>query len=265
MNQNKQNEVMEYRIAMKKLGTILNYLILPIMIVILWETVTRFKVFPAVILPPIGMVVRSFIDQFKSGQLLADLAISIQRVLEGYSISVVLGVTLGVFMGISEKMNKFFILSLNAIRQIPIIAWMPLIILWAGIDEASKVVIIVIGSIFPILVNTINGIKLTPKEYLEVGQMFKLSKWDLLQKIYFPSAIPFIFTGLKLGLGTSWMVVVAAEIIAASSGIGYRINDARSLMRPEVVIVGMIMIAIIGVFMDQILSKILKKITPWRG
>ena len=215
---------------MKKFTNFMNYAILPLLILILWETVTRLKLFPAVILPPLATVLKSFLAQLQSGQLLADIAISMQRVLVGYLIAIGLGVTLGVFMGISERAHKFFFLTLTAIRQIPIIAWIPLIILWAGIDEASKIVIIVLGSIFPILLNTINGIKMTPQEYIEVGRMFKLSHWDLLKKVYFPSALPSIFVGLRLGLGISWMVVVAAEIIAASSGIGYRINDARSLM-----------------------------------
>lgn len=215
-------------------------------------------------LPPIKLVVKSFVEQLQSGQLLDDISISLQRVVEGYAISSLLGVSLGVLMGLSEKINRFFILSINSVRQIPIIAWVPLIILWVGIDEASKIVIIVMGSIFPILLNTINGIRQTPKEYIEVGYLFKMSKWDLLRKVYFPSAIPSIFVGLRLGLGISWMVVVAAEIIAASSGIGFRINDARSLMQPEVVLVGMMVIAVVGVLMDQILTRVLKRITPWQ-
>lgn len=249
---------------MKKFKILINYITLPLIIIVLWETVTRLGVFPEVLLPPLGNVIRSFLEQLRSGQLAADISISIQRVLQGYLVAVLLGITLGVLMGISERTNKFFILTFTSIRQIPMIAWMPLIILWAGIDEASKIVVIVIGSFSPVLLNTINGIKLTPKVYIEVGRMFKLSKWALLKKVYFPSAMPSIFVGLKLGLGISWMVVVAAEIIAASSGIGYRINDARSLMQPEVVIVGMIVIAFIGVLMDQILTRLLKKLTPWQ-
>lgn len=249
---------------MKKVGSIINYILLPVFIIALWETVTRLHLFPAVILPPIEMVAKSFIEQLKSGQLIGDISISIQRVLIGYLIAVVLAVALGISMGISPKVNKFFSLTFASIRQIPMIAWMPLIILWAGIDEASKIIIIVIGAFFPILLNTINGIMQTPKGLIEVGRMFMLSNWALLRKVYFPAALPSIFVGLRLGLGISWMVVVAAEIVAASSGIGYRINDARSLMRPEVVIVGMIVIAVVGVAMDQVLSRVLKKITPWQ-
>ncbi|MHC1681940.1 MAG: ABC transporter permease [Clostridiaceae bacterium] len=252
-----------YNNLLLRIGKFFNYSILPIGILVLWWIVTKKQLFPSAILPSIGNVVDSLINQLKSGQLVKDIGISLLRVVKGYSIAAFLGISIGVLMGVSEKVNKFFIISFSSVRQIPMMAWIPLIILWAGIGEVSKVVVIVLGAFFPILLNTINGIKMTPKGYVEVGRMFKLSKWDLFRKVYFPSAIPSIFVGLKLGLGISWMTLVAAELIAASSGIGYRINDARSLMQPEVVIVGMIAIGVIGVIMDQILSRILKGLTPW--
>ena len=143
------------------------------------------------------------------------------------------------------------------------LAWIPLIVLWFGIGETSKIIVIVLAAFFPILINTISGIKSTDPKLIEVGKMYNLSKLKLFIKIYLPSAIPSIFVGLKLGLGVSWMAVVGAEIIAATSGIGYRINDARSLMQPEVVFVGMIVIAIIGLLMEQILNRISKILTPW--
>jgi sulfonate transport system permease protein len=168
-------------------------------------------------------------------------------------------------MGINEKINNIFFLTFSAIRQIPMLAWIPLIVLWFGIGETSKIIVIVLAAFFPVLLNTMNGIKRADKRLIEVGNMYNLSKWKLFTKIYFPSALPSIFVGLKLGLGISWMAVVGAEIIASSSGIGYRMNDARSLMQPEVVFVGMIVIALIGIIMDQILTRISKKITPWES
>ena len=143
------------------------------------------------------------------------------------------------------------------------LAWIPLIVLWFGIGESSKIIVIVLAAFFPILINTISGITSTDPKLIEVGKMYNLSNFKLFTKIYLPSAIPSIFVGLKLGLGVSWMAVVGAEIIAATSGIGYRINDARSLMQPEVVFVGMIVIAIIGLLMEQILNRISKILTPW--
>lgn len=174
----------------------------------------------------------------------------------------ILGVGFGIIMGVSIKVNRFLFFIFNSIRQIPMMAWIPLVILWFGIGETSKVVIITMGAFFPVLINTISGINQVQEGYIEVGKMFKLSKYDMFRQIYFPSALPSIFVGLKLALSTSWMIVVAAEMIAASSGIGYRINDARSLMQSDVVIVGMIVIGTVGIIMDKILFLISKKIIP---
>lgn len=241
----------------------INVLCLPILIIAIWGVVTRLQVFSQAILPSIPVVIDSLKEQLSSGQLLKDISISLVRVLQGYFIAIIFGISLGVIMAVNDKINKFFILTFSAIRQIPMLAWIPLIVLWFGIGEVSKVIIIVLAAYFPILLNTINGVRRTDKKLIEVGHMYNLSRWKLFTKIYFPSALPSIFVGLKLGLGISWMAVVGAEIIASSSGIGYRMNDARSLMQPEVVFVSMIAIAIIGATMDLVLTLISKKITPW--
>ncbi|NOW04873.1 ABC transporter permease [Clostridium beijerinckii] len=242
-----------------------NIVILPVLMLILWIIATYLELFSPAILPSISTVFDSLKSQLSSGQLIKDISVSLIRVLEGYLIAAALGITLGVLMGISERINKLFFLTFTSMRQIPMLAWIPLIVLWFGIRESSKIIVIVIAAYFPILLNTMNGIKRTDKKLIEVGNMYSLSKWKLFTKIYFPSALPSIFVGLKLGLGISWMAVVGAEIIASSSGIGYRMNDARSLMQPEVVFVGMIVIALIGIVMDQILTRISKKITPWEN
>lgn len=249
----------------KKILNYLTFIFLPILIFVLWNISTNLKLFSPAILPSVSTVIDSLKNQLSSGQLIKDIQVSLIRVLQGYLIASILGVTIGVLMGVSEKINNLFFLTFSAIRQIPMLAWIPLIVLWFGIGESSKIIVIVIAAFFPVLLNTINGIKRTDKRLIEVGNMYNLSKWKLFTKIYFPSALPSIFVGLKLGLGVSWMAVVGAEIIASSSGIGYRMNDARSLMQPEVVFVGMIVIALIGIIMDQILTRISKKITPWEN
>lgn len=255
---------------MKRKKSILSYLwsylfqiALPFIVLLMWAYVTKKEVFPIAILPKISDVVGAFKEQIISKQLFIDLKISLTRVLQGYSIAVILGIFFGVLMGISNKAENFLKLGFTVIRQIPMIAWIPLIILWFGIDELSKVIVIVLASFFPILLNTINGIKKTDKKLIEVGRMYNLTPLEIFRKIYLPSAIPSIFVGLKLGLGISWMAVVGAEIIAASSGIGYRINEARSLMQPELVFVGIITIGIIGLIMDTGLSYLSKKLLKW--
>jgi sulfonate transport system permease protein len=125
------------------------------------------------------------------------------------------------------------------------------------------VAVIFLAAYFPILMNTLNGLRRPDPRLLEVGRMYKLSKWDMFRKIYLPSALPGVFVGLKLALGISWMAVVGAEMIAASSGIGFRINDARSLLQFPVVFCGMVAIAVVGVVMDKVITAISKAAAPW--
>ena len=215
------------------------------------------------ILPRISGVKDGFVELVKSGTLQKDISISIIRVIRGYFFSILTGVLLGTLMGMSSSVYKIFHGSLTTIRQIPNIAWIPLIILWFGIKELSKTVIIVMAAFFPIMTNTLNGILSTPQGYIELAQLYKLSRWKTFTKVYLPHALPHMLVGLKLGLGSSWMAVVAAELIASSSGIGYRLSDARSLMRSDIVIVCMIVIGIVGIIMDKLISLIFKYLTPW--
>jgi sulfonate transport system permease protein len=238
-------------------------LILPLIILLAWHLSVQSGMFPPAILPPIGDVAMAFLNMMESGLLVGDILVSLTRVLRGYLLAIFAGVTLGTLMGTSKHINDFFTLTLNSIRQRPILAWIPLIILWLGIGEESKVAVIFLAAFFPILINTISGMLSTPKGLVEVAALYKLSGWMTFRKVYFPSALPQIFVGLKLGLGISWVAVVAAELIAASSGIGFRISDARSMMEPDVMIVGMISIGVLGVSMDKALTLILDRITPW--
>lgn len=248
---------------MKKIKTLLLGLLIPVLVLILWWYVTTFGNTPESILPKIGTVGTTISEMLKEGSLQKDLATSLKRVLEGYLISAVLGIILGTAMGMSDTVKKIFYPTATTIRQIPIMAWIPLLILWCGIGETSKVVIIVIASFFPIMVNTLSGIGSTPLEYIEVARLYKLSRLKTFMRVYLPHALPNIQTGLKLGLGVSWMAVVAAELIASTSGIGYKMSYARTLMRSDIVIICMIVIGIIGILMDKILTVVFNLLTPW--
>ncbi len=240
-------------------------LLIPILIVIAWFYTTNFTDTPSSILPSIGKVGKAFQGMVTAGQLQQDLSVSFARVLKGYLYSVLLGGLLGILMGMSVTVKQIFNLIVTSIRQIPMIAWIPLIILWCGIGERSKVVIIVIAAFFPIMINTLNGVEHTPKGYLEVAKLYKLSRWKTFVKVYFPHALPSVFVGLKLSLGVSWMAVVASELIAATSGIGYRMSDARSLMRSDIVIVCMLVIGLVGILMDKCLTLLFRALTPWES
>lgn len=248
---------------MKRTKDILLGLIIPVLIVILWWYVTNFTDTPSTILPEISAVGERFRLMIESGQLQSDLKVSLIRVLEGYAVSAVLGVLLGTLIGMSETAKRILQPTLTTIRQIPIMAWIPLLILWCGIGEGSKIVVIVIASFFPIMVNTQAGISGTPLEYVEVARLYKLNRFKTFFRVYLPHALPHIQTGLKLGLGVSWMAVVAAELIASTSGIGYSMSYARTLMQSDVVIICMLVIGIIGILMDKIVSVIFSALTPW--
>ena len=240
-------------------------LIIPIIVILAWFAATTYGSVPSSILPGLPRVRETFVNMLQSGRLASDLSVSLLRVVKGYLLSSVIGVTLGSIMGMSYGMKSLFQPTITVIRQIPMISWIPLIILWAGIGEESKVIIIVIAAVFPILVNTLSGISSTPEGYVEVARLYKLSKWKTFVKVYLPHALPQILVGLKLGLGVSWMAVVASELIASTSGIGYRMSDARSLMQSDVVIVCMIVIGVLGIVMDKGLSVLFTCFTPWQN
>ena len=239
-------------------------LLIPAAVVVLWIWAKATRDIPDGILPTIPAVGRAFVEMASSGQLWEDLSVSLLRVVKGFLVSAVLGIVFGSLIGMFRTAREMLKPMFTVIRQIPMIAWIPLVILWFGIDELSKVVIIVLAAFFQVLVNTESGIEQTPEDYLEVARLYKLSPWKTFTKVYLPHALPQILVGLKLALSVSWMAVVAAELIAATSGIGYRMSNARSLMRSDIVIVCMIVVGLIGILMDKGIGLLFESFTPWK-
>ncbi|MNC52021.1 putative aliphatic sulfonates transport permease protein SsuC [compost metagenome] len=161
-------------------------------------------------------------------------------------------------------MERLTDVIIQVLKPIPPIAWIPLAILWFGIGEASKLYIISIGAFFPIFVNVVDGIRQIEGKYIEVAQIYKLPWTRLVRQIILPGALPSIMTGLRIGLGVAWVCVVAAELIAAESGVGYLIMDARNLAQTDTMIVGMLTIGIIGKLMDSVLKKVESLFAGWR-
>lgn len=239
-------------------------LLLPAAILLAWWWTTSFTEVSHAILPAISEVVQTFREFLADGTLRADLGCSLSRVLKGYAIAAVLGIGLGSAMGMWKTAYALVHPLVTAVRQIPVIAWIPLIILWCGIGELSKVVVIAIAAFFPIALNTLGGFQSLPSGYLEVARLYRLSAGETFRKVYLPHALPQILVGLKLGLGSSWMAVVAAELIAASSGIGYRLSYARGLLRSDAVILCMLVIGLVGIIMDRLLTAVFRRLLPWQ-
>lgn len=216
-----------------------------------------------VILPSFQTVVGTFVSGIADGSLLKALFISIRRVLLGYLFSSSLGIALGILIGLSTHAQRITGLIIQILRPIPPIAWIPLVILWMGIGENSKVFLIFLGGFFTVLINVIDGIRYTDKKLTEVAAVLETPKIKYITRLVIPAALPSIFTGLKVALGSCWTCVVAAELVASTSGIGYMISNARNFGRMDVVIVGMLAIGIVGKIMDTILNAIGNKILAW--
>jgi len=235
----------------------------PVLIIVVWQVGSNLGKVNQTILPSPQKILLSFISLVQKGKLQSELWASIVRVLKGFAIGALLGIIIGILMGLFSSVYTVLNSLVSILRPIPMIAWVPLLILWTGIGETSKVAVIAIGAFWPTLLNTIHGIQTTDKKLLEVGLLLEKNKYVTLTKIIIPSALPSIFTGLKLGISTSWSCVVAAEMIAAAKGIGYMISYAREMGQPYNMFAGIITIGIIGLLIDVLLRKLQKRVLKW--
>jgi sulfonate transport system permease protein len=247
----------------KQAGNIGLQSLVPCLLIAVWELCSDLGVAKSTLLPSPSIIFGTFIDILLSGELLQHLSISIWRVLQGYVIGALSGILTGVLCGLFKKVETALSLVLGFLRPIPVIAWVPVFILWMGIDEASKITVIAIGSFWPVLVNVIDGIRHVDKKYLEVARILEKNKWQILTRVILPSALPHIFTGLRVGIGIAWMCVVGAELIAASSGIGYLIMYARELLQSDVMYVGVFSIGLTGFLIDKLLRMAERKLLKW--
>ena len=246
-----------------KLCYLLESIILVAFIIFVWSIVTSIGVVNTILLPTPYMIGSAFIKKISDGSLLLEIGISVERVLKGYLCAVIAGICMGVLIGLSEHMYRMTKIIIQILKPIPPIAWIPLVILWMGIGESSKVFLIFLGGFFVILINVIDGIRYIDPKLIEVATAVETPKIKYIFQLVIPAAMPNIFTGLRVALGTSWSCVVAAELVAASSGIGYMISNARNFGQMDVVIIGMISIGVVGKIMDEILKLIEKRVLSW--
>lgn len=247
----------------KQLKNILMALPVPIIIFIAWEILSKNRVINPSILPPPSILFATLFDMLQSGDLLKHAFVSVLRVLEGFAIGAVLAIVLGVVLGFSKKLEQLLSLVIGFLRPIPVLAWIPLLILWLGIDEASKVTLIVIGTFWTVFVNVAQGIKFVDKQLLEVAYVLEKDRWILLSKVILPAALPSIFSGLRAGMDMAWRSVVGAELIAASAGLGFLISYARDVSQTDVIFVGIFAIGVIGIIIEWIFKQVEKRLLRW--
>ena len=243
---------------------LLNTIAVPVLLIILWQALAGSGLLLEVILPSPVKVIKAFFEMIKDGSLGVDLAVSGKRVLIGYLWGAGIALILGVFSGLNKIAERVFSPIINVIRQIPLYAWMPIIILWFGIGEVSKEIIIARGVLIPIYLNTLQGIKGVQAEYFELAEVLELKRSVFLRKIVLPSAVSSIFTGLRLGAGNAWMTVVAAEMLGGLTGLGYALMKSREFLWSDKLIALMVVIGVIGVVIDVILRKIEENTLKWK-
>ncbi|MFV0503989.1 MAG: ABC transporter permease [Lachnospirales bacterium] len=232
----------------------------------IWELATDvFHIMPDYSLPSPVKVFRSFIDKFTNrnpdnGTLTQHILTSLKVALSGYFLGAFVGVPLGICMAWYKKIDLFVTPLFDLIRPVPTIAWIPLMILWFGIGLGAKSAIIFVSAFVPCVINSYAGIKQTSPVHLWVARTFGASKREMLFTVAIPTALPLIFTGLRISLGTAWTSLCAAEMLAANRGLGYMIQLNRQLGRPDLIIVGMLTIGSIGALLAYLLGLVEKKL-----
>jgi len=233
-------------------------------LLVLWELLTRTGRIPALFLPsPLG-VINAGVEMARSGELATHVATSLRRIALGFGLGALGGVSVGLvtgFWSVAEAVGNPLI---AATFPIPKIALLPLLILWLGIGEASKVAVIMLGVFFPLAINTHTGVRTADPLLIRAAASFGAGRVSLIRKVLLPSALPMIFAGLKLGAGTALLLLVAAEMIAANAGIGFLILHAQNLMETTKLMVGIVLLSLLGVASHWLLVRLERAALPWK-
>ncbi|MCQ2977298.1 MAG: ABC transporter permease [archaeon] len=235
--------------------------ILPILLIVVWYIITSgLNLVPYYILPSPVDVFGAGANLVMNGKLLDNTINTLIKVFLGIILASVVAIPLGILLGWYESLDKLSSLIISILRPIPPIAWIPFSILWFGIGLSSAVFVIFVGCVFSVLVYTIDGVKRTDKVLIEAASTLGANNWDILTKVVLPSSLPYIVSGLKVGVSIALMCTVSAEMIVSSKGLGYMILTASTLFDPGTMVVGMIIIGIIGILFDLGFRKAQDKI-----
>ncbi len=234
-----------------------------LIVLVLWQLGSHFKFINSFIMPAPSEIIKSFFSMLLKGPLLIDIYSSIKRVFVGFGCAFPVAVLLGMVLGWNKQLAQYFLPTIEFIRPIPPIAWIPLAILWFGVSDVSSYFITALASFFPIFINSFVGAESVEKVHINAALSLGASKKLIITDIIFPSALPSILAGMRIGLGVAWMSVIAAELIAAQSGLGYMIQLHRMLLNTPKVIAGMVAIGIIGFLMNLFILYLESKLTPW--
>lgn len=238
-------------------------LILPIALLALWEIACRAGLFPPNQLPAPTAVIREMAGLAATGELLDHIGITLYRVFAGFLLGVAAATALGSLTGYSRICRELLDPLMQALRNVPSLAWVPLFILWLGIFELSKVTLIAVGVFFPVYLSLMSGIQGVDRKLVEVGRVYRLSGFKLVRRVLLPATLPSYLVGLRSGLGLGWMFVIAAELMGASTGLGFLLLDGQMTGRPQVIIGSLVLFAIFGKLTDIVLVAVGNRFVGW--
>ncbi|MFZ1920516.1 MAG: ABC transporter permease [Xanthobacteraceae bacterium] len=237
--------------------------LLPVTLGLAWEIAVREGFASGRLAPPPSVIFATFVDLAKSGDLQRNTLVTLGRVAAGFGVGAGAATIVGAAAGYSPLIRRLLDPSLQALRAIPSIAWVPLFILWLGIFEASKITLIAVGVFFPVYLGLMGAIQSVDRKLVEVGRAFRLSDVAMVRRILLPAVLPAYVISLRSGLGLGWMFVVAAELMGASSGLGYLLTDGQELGKPAEIVAAIVAFAIVGKATDWLIALIAAPFLRW--
>ncbi|TAV89885.1 aliphatic sulfonate ABC transporter permease SsuC [Rhizobium leguminosarum] len=250
------------RLPLPGLDKLPPYLV-PVAIVALWQLASSAGWISSRIMPSPADVGLAFWSTTVSGQLPNDVLVSAGRAFAGLLVGGSIGFLLGIANGVSRISEQLTDTTLQMLRTIPHLAMIPLVILWFGIGEESKLFLTSLGVLFPVYLNTYHGVRNVDRDLIEMGKVYGMGNWTLFRKVIFPGALPSIFVGLRYALGIMWLTLIVSESIAASSGIGHMANNAREFMMTDVVVLALVIYAVLGKLADVIARVLERRLLAW--
>ena len=239
--------------------------ILPLSVLAVWLIASSAGLTNAYLLPSPGRIAEAAGELLADGELIRHIAASLWRVLFGFALTALIALPLAFLTGIFAPLGGYLGWVLEALRVTPPLALVPLLILWLGIGEASKLTIVVLASFFPVYMNALVGIREADGKLIELARTLDLTRGETALHVLLPAALPGIVNGLRLGFGYSWRALVGAELVAASAGLGYLIIDASEMARTDRVFVGIFAIAALGALTDWLFRRAAARLMPWRA
>ena len=238
-------------------------LVLPVALALAWEVAVRLGLSNGRLVPPPSVIWNTFADLAASGELQRHALATLFRVASGFVCGVVAGTLLGAIAGYSGLTRRLLDPSLQALRSIPSIAWVPLFILWFGIFDASKIILIAVGVFFPVYLGVMGAVISVDRKIVEVGRAFRLSGAAMVRRILLPAVMPAYVISLRAGLGLGWMFVVAAEFLGASTGLGFLLIDGQQLGKPAQIVAAIVAFAILGKSTDWLIASAAAPFLRW--